>query len=125
MLKGVIVKGYGKQKHPIFKGVETVNNGIDIATTKNSSVRSVFDGVVVRIFFIKGEGRAVLISHGEYFTVYSGLKEVFVKQGDKVLEKEKIGVVLTKEQENTSELHFEIWRGYEKQNPSVWLYDAY
>ena len=125
LLKGVVVKGYGTQKHPIFKGVETVNNGIDIATTKNSSVRSVFDGVVVRIFFIKGEGRAVLISHGEYFTVYSGLKEVFVIQGDRVLEKEKIGVVLTKEQENTSELHFEIWKGYEKQNPSVWLYDAY
>ena len=125
LLKGVIVKGYGKQKHPIFKGVETVNNGIDIATTKNASVRSVFDGVVVRIFFIKGEGKAVLISHGDYFTVYSGLKEVFIKQGDRVLEKEKIGVVLTKEQENTSELHFEIWKGYEKQNPSVWLYDAY
>ena len=29
----MIVKGFGKQKHDIFTGVET-NNGIDIATEK-------------------------------------------------------------------------------------------
>ena len=33
---------------------------------------------------------AVLINHGEYFTVYSGLKTVSVKLGDEVLTKEKI-----------------------------------
>ena len=100
------------------------NNGIDFATSKGEYVRSVFEGVVSRIFFIKGAGRAVLINHGEYFSVYSGLEEVRVSVGEKVLSKESIGIVLTHEEENKTELHFEIWRGYEKQNPSNWLYNA-
>jgi len=123
--KGIIVVQYGKQKHAVFSGVETFNNGIDIATDKNSVVRVVFDGSISRIFFIKGEGKAILVNHGEYFTVYSGLKEVVVKVGDKVLSKEKLGVVLTQEVENKTELHFEIWKGYDKNDPSKWLYKAY
>ena len=114
---------YGRQKHIVFSGVETFNNGIDIATDKNTVVRSVFDGVVSRIFFIKGAGKAVLINHGEYFSVYSGLKDVQVKAGEKILAKEKLGMVITNE-ENVTQLHFEIWRGYNKENPSNWLYNA-
>jgi len=123
--KGVIISKYGKQKHSVFFGVETFNNGIDIATEKNTIVRVIFDGTVSRIFFIKGEGKAVLINHGEYFSVYSGLKEVSVKTGDKLLSKEKIGVVITNKKENKTELHFEIWEGYDKHDPSNWLYKAY
>ena len=123
--KGIIVERYGKQKHAVFSGLETFNNGIDIATDKNSVVRVVFDGSISRIFFIKGEGKAILVNHGEYFTVYSGLTEVTVKVGDKVLSKEKLGVVLTQEVENKTELHFEIWKGYDKSDPSKWLYKAY
>lgn len=123
--KGVIIGRYGKQKHVVFGDVETFNNGIDIATDKNAEARTVFDGTVSRIFFIKGEGKAVLINHGEYFSVYSGLKEVIVKTGEKLLAKEKIGVVLTHEEEDKTELHFEIWKGYNKQDPSKWIYKAY
>ena len=125
LAKGVIVQGYGKQKHAVFAGIETFNNGIDIATDKNTRVRAIFDGTVSRIFFIKGEGKAILMNHGEYFSVYSGLKEVSVKVGDKLLAKEKIGVVFTQEIEGKTELHFEIWEGYDKQDPSKWLIKAY
>ena len=59
------------------------------------------------------------------FSSYSRLKEVFVKLGDKILAKEKIGVVLTDENDNKTELHFEIWKGYDKQDPSKWLFKAY
>jgi len=123
--KGVIVQFYGKQKHPVFAAIETINNGIDIATDKNTVVRAIFDGTISRIFFIKGAGKAILMNHGEYFSVYSGLKEVSVIVGEKVLSKEKIGVVITQESEQKTELHFEIWKGYEKQNPSKWLFKAY
>ena len=122
--EGLIVSYFGKQKHPVFGNVETFNNGINIATSENTIIRSIFKGKVSRIFFIKGEGKAVLINHGEYFTVYSGLKEVTVKLGDEVLTKEKIGTVLTDSGEGKTELHFEIWQGYEKLDPSLWLYEA-
>ena len=119
--KGIIVQGYGQQKHAIFAGIETFNNGIDIATDKKAIVRAVFDGTISRIFFIKGEGKAILMNHGEYFSVYSGLTEVSVKVGDKLLAKEKIGIVFTQEAEEKTELHFEIWQGNVKQNPSLWI----
>ena len=109
----------------MFSDIETINNGIDIATDQNAIVRTVFDGIISRIFFIKGSGKAILINHGEYFSVYSGLKEISVKAGEKVLSKEKIGVVITQESERKTELHFEIWKGYEKQDPSTWLFKAY
>ena len=123
--KGVIIQFYGKQKHSVLAGIETFNNGIDILTDENMSVRVVFDGSVSRIFFINGEGKAILVNHGEYFSVYSGLKDVSVKVGDKLLSKENIGVVFTQEIEEKTELHFEIWKGYEKQDPSKWLFEAY
>tara|TARA_B100001564_G_C20660367_1_gene681206 strand:+ start:306 stop:1553 length:1248 start_codon:yes stop_codon:yes gene_type:complete len=122
---GIIVNYFGKQKHEVFSGVETFNNGIDIATDKEAIIRAVFDGVISRIFFIKGVGKAILINHGEYFTVYSGVKDVLVKVNDKILAKEKIGIVETKYPEDKTELHFEIWKKYEKMDPSKWLYNAY
>ena len=122
--QGIVVTKYGSQKHNVFKGVETFNNGINIATKKGVVVRSVFKGAISRIFLIKGEGKAVLINHGEYFSVYSGLAEVNVKIGDKIFSKEVIGKMSNDDLLSDAELHFEIWKGYDKQDPSLWLYKA-
>ena len=123
--KGLIVQAFGKQKNAVFKDVETHNNGVDIATDKGAKVRAVFDGKISRIFLIKGAGKVILINHGEYFSVYSGLKEVSVKLGEKVYAKEEIGVVMTDENKGKTQLHFEIWKNYDKQDPSLWLYKAH
>ena len=122
--KGIIVQRFGKQKHAVFKNIETYNNGIDIATEIDETVRAVFDGKVARIFFIKGEGKVILINHGEYFSVYSGLKEVIVQTGENIYAKQAIGIIITDEGKRKTELHFEIWKGYDKQNPSDWLFNA-
>jgi len=123
--KGIIVQGFGKQHHVVFKNIETHNNGVDIATDRGAKVRAVFDGKVSRIFLIKGEGKVILINHGEYFSVYSGLKEVSVQTGEKIFAKQEIGTVMTDKNRQKTHLHFEIWKNYDKQNPSHWLYKAY
>ena len=122
--KGIITERYGIQTNKHIAGVETKNNGINFHTDEGQSVRVVFDGTVSRIFFIKGKGKAILVNHGSYFTVYSGLKDVVVKVGEKVISKQKIGTVVTSELEGETELHFEIWKGKETQNPLKWLYKA-
>ena len=48
-----------------------------------------------------------------------------VKQGEEVLLNETIGVVYTQEQEGITELHFEIWQGYNKKDPSKWLISGF
>lgn len=124
ILRGIIVNRHGKQPHPVLAGITIQNNGVDFATEKNTEVRAVFDGVISRIFFVKGTGKAVLINHGEYFTLYSGLKTVTVKENERVFLKEKIGIVKTDSNENKTQLHFEIWQGNTNKNPSDWLYNA-
>ena len=67
-----------------------------------------------------------MISHGDYRTVYSNLKEVYVKKGDVVKTKQSLGQLLNNEGSNVSEAHFEIWKitsdGLSTENPSFWIY---
>ncbi|MBT5354186.1 MAG: peptidoglycan DD-metalloendopeptidase family protein [Flavobacteriales bacterium] len=122
--KGIIVSSFGIQKNKAISGVETKNNGIDFSTDPGQNCRVIFDGKISRIFFIKGKGKAVLVNHGNYFTVYSGLQDVIVKSGDEVISKQKIGTIITSETTKETQLHFEIWKGKETQNPVKWLYKA-
>lgn len=124
LAKAKITERYGIHKNKHISGIETKNNGIDFDTDEGQPVRVVFDGKVSRIFYIKGKGKAVLVRHGEYFTVYSGLKGVVVKSGEKVVSKQKIGTVVTSDSSGETELHFEIWKGKDPQNPVKWLYKA-
>ena len=118
--RGVVSETFGVHKHPVLKKVKTKNNGINILTTKNSDARSVFKGKVVSITKISNSNIAVIIKHGEFFTVYSNLDKVFVKKGDEVDTKEQIGSIHTNLKGRT-ELHFEIWKGTSLQNPSYWV----
>jgi septal ring factor EnvC (AmiA/AmiB activator) len=78
--KGVITSRFGKQPHPVLPGIVIENNGIDITTEKNATVRALFRGEVSSVIVIPGAGKAVILSHGAYRTVYSNLREVSVDQ---------------------------------------------
>lgn len=120
--EGVITEKFGEHPHPTLKGVKVQNNGIDISTKKNNLGRAVFEGEVRKIIIIPGEGKAVLIRHGEYFTLYSYFKDVYVSADDKVTTKEELGVLIESDDGANSEMHFEIWKGREKLNPEQWIF---
>ena len=122
--RGEITSSYGKHKHHLVSTATIDNNGVDITTSKNAVVRSVFNGKVTSVLIIPGAGKVVMISHGEYRTVYANLQEVFVKKGEMVSSKDYIGKLLPKEA-GISEAHFEIWKisssGMNTVNPAIWL----
>ena len=118
--RGTLAEKFGTHAHPTLKGVMINNNGVDIQTQPGSPVRSVFKGTVKSIFSIPGMGKIVLISHGKYYTAYAKLASVNVKEGQSVDTRETIGNVLTNDDDET-EVHFEIWKVQEKQNPELWL----
>ncbi|GIV34910.1 MAG: peptidase M23 [Chitinophagales bacterium] len=120
--KGIISQGFGKHTHPLLKHVEIKNNGIDIRTHENAQVRSIFTGTVVTVMYNPGFQRAVMLRHGEFFTVYSNLKEVFVRSGDEVSIKQPLGLVYTDSKDGESKVHLEIWRGQQPLNPALWIY---
>lgn len=120
--RGIITEKYGIHTHPILKNVQIKNNGINISTEIGSKVRAVFEGEVSRVFGITGGNTAIIIRHGKYLSVYSNLREVLVKKGDKIATKQNIGTVYTdKEDGNKSILKFQIWRESTKLNPEEWI----
>jgi septal ring factor EnvC (AmiA/AmiB activator) len=118
--QGVIVSQYGVHKHPEVKGAVIENKGIDIRTTKGSTVRSIFKGEVSRVAKGPTGLLVVIIRHGEYMSVYANLKSVSVKNGQKVDTKQTIGTVSTNE-DGVSEYKFQIFKGTHHLNPSIWL----
>ncbi|PCJ88163.1 MAG: peptidase M23 [Flavobacteriales bacterium] len=121
--KGLVTGKFGKQKHPVL-GIDMNNNGIDLSTTKGAKARAVFEGEVSKVVIIPGSGKAVLVRHGEYLSVYFKLKEVYVQPGDKIKIKDEIGNIITDSASGKTELHFEVWKGKTILNPSDWLYQA-
>ena len=124
--KGEITGRYGKHRHAVVSTATVDNNGIDITTEKQAKIRAVFHGKVTSVLIIPGAGKVVMISHGDYRTVYSNLKEVYVKKGDLVKTKQVLGQLLDNDGSNISEAHFEIWKitsaGLATENPSYWIY---
>ncbi len=117
---GFVSQKFGRQNHPALKGVIVNNNGVNIQTQQNEKVKSIFDGEVRRVAFIQGLGSTVIIKHGEYLTVYAGLKEVFVRSGQRVTTNQEIGKVFSNN-EGVSELRFQIFKNTTALDPQGWL----
>ena len=120
---GSITEKYGKNPHPTLNGVITNNNGIDITCSIGSNVRAVFGGEVSSIFNIPGAGKVIIVKHGNYRTVYSNIKETYLKIGAKVATKQNIGSLI--QEGNISICHFEIHQVIngvtQSLNPSLWI----
>ena len=119
--RGIITQNFGENPVPGTSGVTIKNPGVDIGTPSKSQVRAVFSGEVSTVVRIPGANRVVLIRHGNYFTVYSNLEDVFVKAGDQVSTKQAIGRVAADPETGESTLHFELWMDTNNQDPKPWL----
>ena len=120
-VEGSVVSRFGKQYHSVFKSLALPqNNGITIAVPENTDVSAVFNGTVAQISILPGYHQCILVQHGNYFTLYSKIKNVYVKKGDKVTTGQKLGSVDTINGETV--FHFEIWNeNTAPQNPEQWL----
>lgn len=117
---GPVMSRFGKQYHPVYKNLELPpNNGVDIALAKGTDVKAVFDGVVTQVFVMPGYNQCVLVQHGNYFTLYCKMKGLSVKAGDKVRTGQTLGTIDTIN--GQTQLHFEVWKGKDPQNPENWL----
>ena len=117
---GPVVESFGKHNHPVYTSlVMPANNGVNIGLSPEAEVKAVFDGEVKRVIVMPGYGRCVLVQHGGYFTFYCKLGKVEVKSGDKVKTGQLIGHVDTID--GQTELHFEVWKEKEPENPELWL----
>lgn len=116
--RGSIARPFGTQPHPEVPSVKVRNSGIDIDAGESAAVEAVFAGRVISSRSIPGAGEVVMIRHGgEYYTVYSGLEFVGVREGEDVQAGDQLGMTRS----GGGHLHFEIWKGKTPLNPERWL----
>ena len=111
---GLIHRRFGRQTNPLTNTIEN-NSGIYIVAPNGADARTVFE-----VMYEPGSGYIVWVMHGSYSTVYAQLSIFYVKKGEKVKARQKIGRIAQKN--NKSELNFYILNenaSYE--NPENWL----
>ena len=122
VIRGNVVLGFGKQPHPIVKTATIQSNGVRIRTSSEVEARTIFDGEVYSIIISKNNSRTVLIQHGNFFTVYKNLSQIYVSKGDKLKTKEVIGKIATDPLNGQTILSFSIFYNGVPQNPRTWIY---
>jgi len=120
-VRGRIVAGFGRQKHPKH-GTITFNSGIDIAATEGTEVRTVARGQVEYVAWLDGYGRTVIVNHGAgYYTVYAHLSETLVAESQSLEPGAIIGRVGDTGSLDGPKLHFEVRAKADAVDPRLWL----
>ena len=118
---GRVISKFGKQWNAKLK-TTTDNPGIDIKGKPGSAIRSVLNGVVTTITYIRGYGTTVIIDHGGgFYTVYSHVTNIQTHVDSEVRSGDVIAYMGDSGSINGSKLHFEIWGKGQKLNPEKWL----
>ncbi len=118
---GFVSQKFGRHKHPVLKGIDVVSEGVVIQTKRGEAVHAVFAGDVREIAILPPPFfTTIILRHGEYFTVYSGLKDLLVKKGQQVTTSQQLGTVQTNG-EGISELRFQVRKNGQPLDPQGWL----
>lgn len=121
--KGFVSLAYGDQPHPVHRMLIVHNSGVEITTDQGATARAVFGGEVTSIMVFSPVNKAVMIQHGDFFTVYQNLSSVSVSKGDKVSIKQAIGRVRTNGDTGKTVIKFTISQNTIYNNPSSWLFN--
>ena len=119
--KGAVSLPYGDQPHPVYKTLTVHNSGVEISTENGANARAVFNGEVANVIVLSSVNKAVMIQHGDYFTVYQNLSSVSVSKGDKVSTKQSLGKIRTNGETGKTVLKFMILQNTTYNNPASWL----
>lgn len=119
--KGRVIAKFGRQWNQKLK-TSTENPGIDIKGQPGSEIKTVLNGVITTITFIRGYGTTIIIDHGGgYYTVYSHVTNITTSIDSEVKSGDVIAYMGDNGSVNGSKLHFEIWGEGRKLNPEAWL----
>lgn len=103
-----------------YEGSYMQNTGVDYILDEKFEVLSVFDGTITKVENNEMVGKSVEVKHSNnIISVYQGLSEVNVKEGDTVTQGTKIGTSGTSKVNNNlgNHLHFELYVNGQVVNP--------
>lgn len=118
--RAIVISTFGIHPNPVLEKIMEDNKGITMETAQGSAVHAVFNGEVASIFPVSNRW-TVVIRHGQYFTVYSNLKDVAVQNGQQVSTMQTIGTVYTDSNTGESDLEFQVYKYTTPVDPQLWL----
>lgn len=96
------------------------NPGLTIGTKPGAPVKAVFDGVVSGVHNY-GDGAAIIIRHGKYYTSYANLSGVNVTKGATVKRGQVIGKAGESDDAGSGRVDFMLMIESKNVNPQPWL----
>ena len=120
-VEGRIISKFGTIRN-METGTVTENVGIDIGARSGTKVKTVLDGMVSTITYIRGYGNIIIIDHGGGFgTVYAHVDNIIVNENEYIQMGNSIAAVAIPDNGSSAKLHFEVWGNQKKLNPEKWL----
>ena len=118
---GRIIAKFGRQWNPKLK-TTTDNPGIDIKGQPGSEIRSIMNGVVTTITYLRGYGTTIIVDNGGgFYTVFSHLTNIQTHIDSEIRAGDVIAYMGDSGSINGAKLHFEIWGKGQKLDPEKWL----
>lgn len=115
---GYVSSSFGMRRDPIKKK-KAFHAGMDISGPKNTPVFSTAPGIVTVAGRNGAYGLMVEIDHGQGFkTKYGHLKKIFVKKGDKIEFRGRVGTMGSTGRSTGRHVHYEIRYNDKSQDPA-------
>jgi septal ring factor EnvC (AmiA/AmiB activator) len=122
-VEGTLAEGFGVQTHPRF-GTKTMNTGLLLAAEGGAPVRAVADAKVVMADSYQSYGLMAILDHGgAYYSIYTYMRSLSVRQGQAVRGGDTIGHV--GDTPDGPRLGFEIRHQTTPEDPQRWLASRY
>jgi len=114
-----VTSKYGMRFHPIWK-VWKHHEGVDYGAADGTPVWTVAGGVVTFAGWHGGLGRLVCVKHENgYESWYGHMRRFFVKKGQRVKQRQRIGEVGRTGDATGPHLHFQLFAGRRPMNPQA------
>jgi len=115
-LKGEVLNSFGSSTDAAHKGIE-ISAQLGTPVQAAASGKVIYSGSAIR-----GYGNLIIIEHSDnYFSVYGYNRKNLVAQNDFVGKGDRIALSGTPPNGKSARLHFEIRRGKEAVDPSLYL----
>ncbi|RYY56759.1 MAG: hypothetical protein EOO09_05210 [Chitinophagaceae bacterium] len=116
--RAIVMIPFGK--YNIGDKITGVNPGLTLGTPAGAPVKAVFDGTVAAVYNY-GDGMAVTIKHGKYYTTYGNLSNCSVTKGMAVKTGQLIGKAGENEEGSGGQIDFVLMNELQETNPAGWL----
>jgi len=116
-VSGHLTSEFEEKVHPVFN-TKIEPRGIEYSIFQTQGVLASMDGIVLDIMDSTYQGKRVVVQHqNQYKTVYDGIEDVHVEEGQSITKGQELGTIQANE-EMSKLLFFEVWKDNTAVNPT-------